>query len=62
MEPEPSVERSSFEAHERLLLDDEDRIAEIKMSSERKYLESEVNIEGNKSTWYLIALTAGLGG
>lgn len=62
MELDSSMDRRSFEAHERLLLDDEHDIADIEMSSGRECPGSEVKLEEKKGTWYLIALTAGLGG
>lgn len=62
MKPDSSMERFSFEAHERLLLNDEHDIADINTSSGREFSGSEVKLEGKKGIWYLIALIAGLGG
>jgi hypothetical protein len=62
MEPDSSMDRRSFEAHERLLLVDEHDIADIEMSSGRECPGSERRLEEKKGIWYLIALTAGLGG
>lgn len=62
MEPDSSMDRRSFEARERLLLVEEHDIADIEMSSGREYPGSERGLEEKKGIWYLIALTAGLGG
>ncbi len=63
MEPDSSMDRVSFEVHKRLLLEDEHDIADFEMINGRESPGSKVKkLEGKRGIWYLIALTAGLGG